>query len=293
MPPSAELLERFVDLHSHTNASDGTLTPAELIALAQSKNLAALSITDHDTFAGYEMALPIANAAGFDLVRGIELNSRLLVAGATQPRFVHVLVYFPEREPSADFHTWLAEQRAERRDRNQKLVQALQDRNVEITLAEVEARGRSIAGRPHFARILVDKGYVRNFEDAFKLYLGEEAPSYVERESKTTVEVITLAREAGGIPVVAHPIRIGLPRAVEFETLADFKKAGLVGLEVIHSDHPLALQTYYRTVADELELLPTGGSDFHGTVKPDVELGTGRANNVRAPYEFLEGLRRA
>lgn len=296
MPPSSESPERvpehYIDLHSHTNASDGTLTPAELIALAQRKELAALSITDHDTFAGYDTALPLAKAAGLDLVRGIELNSRLIVEGATQPRFVHILVYFPGRAPTTEFHNWLAEQRAERRERNQKLVQALQDRGVDITLAEVEARGRTLAGRPHFARILLDKGYVRNFEDAFKLYLGEEAPSYVERESKTTNEVITLALEGGGIPVVAHPIRIGLPRLAEFETLANFKKAGLVGLEVYHSDHPPALQTYYRTVADELGLLPTGGSDFHGAPKPDIELGTGRAHNVRVPVEFLEGLRR-
>jgi predicted metal-dependent phosphoesterase TrpH len=282
----------FIDLHSHTNASDGTLTPAELVAMATHIRLAALSITDHDTFAGYEVALPLAKAAGLDLMRGIELNSRLLVTGAAQPRFVHMLVYFPTHEPSAEFHNWLAEQRAERRERNEKLVQALRDRGVDITLAEVEARGRSLAGRPHFAKLLVEKGYVSNFEEAFRQYLGEEAPSYVERDSKTTEEVIELALKGGGMPVVAHPIRIGLARAVEHDVLARFKKAGLVGLEVCHSDHPPALQAYYRLLADELELLPTGGSDFHGTVKPDVELGSGRAGNVRAPMEFLEGLRR-
>jgi hypothetical protein len=201
-------------------------------------------------------------------------------------------VYFPNHEPSAAFQTWLAEQRAERRERNQKLVQALRDRGVEITLAEVEARGRSLAGRPHFARLLVEKGYVPNFEEAFRQYLGEEAPSYVERDSKTTEEVIQLALAGGGLPVVAHPIRIGLARAVEHTVLERLKKAGLVGLEVVHSDHPLALQAHYQTLADELGLLPTGGSDFHGTVKPDVDLATGRAGNVRAPLGFLQRLRR-
>ena len=163
---------------------------------------------------------------------------------------------------------------------------------MDITLQEVEARGRTLAGRPHFARLLVEKGYVANFEDAFEKYLGEEAPSYVERESKTTEEVINLARQGGGIPVVAHPIRIGLARAVEHDVLTDLKQAGLVGLEVYHSDHPPALQAYYRDLAAELDLLPTGGSDFHGTVKPDIELGSGRAHNVNVPLEFLEGLRR-
>ena len=203
----------FIDLHSHTNASDGTLSPAQLIALAQSKQLAALSITDHDTFDGYDAALPLAKAAGFDLVRGIELNSRLVLPGSSQPRFVHMLVYFPGPEPTPGFHTWLAEQRTERRERNTKLVHALQERGVQITLEEVEARGRSLTGRPHFAKLLVEKGYVPNFEEAFRQYLGEEAPSFVERDSKTTEEVIGLAREGGGIPVVAHPIRIGQVRS--------------------------------------------------------------------------------
>jgi predicted metal-dependent phosphoesterase TrpH len=292
VPPSSDSSAGFIDLHSHTNASDGTLTPAELIALALRIKLAALAITDHDTFAGYDLALPIAQAAGFDLVRGIELNSRLLIEGSSQPRFVHVLVYFPARDPSPEFQSWLAEQRADRRSRNAKLAKALQDRGVDITLQEVEARGRTLAGRPHFARLLVEKGYAANFEDAFHKYLGEDAPSFVERDSNTTEEVIALARQGGGIPVVAHPIRIGLARAPEHDALARLKQAGLVGLEVYHSDHPPAMQTYYRHLADELELLPTGGSDFHGDVKPDIELGSGRANNVRVPVEFLQGLRR-
>jgi hypothetical protein len=290
--PPVDVSGPVIDLHSHTNASDGTLTPAELVALAKTKNLSSLAITDHDTFEGYEIAVPLAQASGLDLVRGIELNSRLLIEGSAQPRFVHILVYFPSRHPSEGFQSWLAEQRTDRRSRNAKLAKALQDRGVNITLQEVEARGRTLAGRPHFARILVEKGYVTNFEDAFHKYLGEDAPSYVERESNTTEEVIDLALQGGGIPVVAHPIRIGLARAVEHDVLTRFKQAGLVGLEVYHSDHPPALQQYYRVLADELELLPTGGSDFHGAVKPDTELGTGRAHNLRVPAEFLEGLRR-
>lgn len=290
--PPVDVSGPIIDLHSHTNSSDGTLTPAELVALAKTQNISSLAITDHDTFEGYDIAVPLAEASGLDLVRGIELNSRLLLEGSAQPRFVHILVYFLSREPSRIFQNWLAEQQTDRRSRNAKLAKALQDRGVNITLQEVEARGRTLAGRPHFARILVEKGYVTNFEDAFHKYLGEDAPSYVERESNTTEEVIDLARQGGGIPVVAHPIRIGLARAVEHEVLTRFKQAGLVGLEVYHSDHPPALQQYYRVLADELELLPTGGSDFHGAVKPDIELGTGRAHNLRVPAEFLEGLRR-
>ena len=291
MLSSPDSLSAFIDLHSHTNASDGTLTPAELIALARRKDLGALAITDHDTFEGYDIAVSLARVSGVKLVRGIELNSRLVLSDSAHPRHVHVLVYFPEREPTQGFHDWLAEQRADRRARNAKLAQVLQKEGVNITLEEVEARGRTLAGRPHFARILVEKGYAANFEDAFHKYIGEDAPSYVERESDTTEDVIALARRGDGIPVVAHPIRIGLPRSQEVEIFSRFKQAGLAGLEVYHSDHPPGLQSYYRDLADDLGLLPTGGSDFHGAVKPDIELGTGRAGNVRVPLSFLESLR--
>jgi predicted metal-dependent phosphoesterase TrpH len=290
LPPASS--SGFIDLHAHTNASDGTLTPAQLVARAQQNGLSALAITDHDTFAGYDLALPIAREAGLDLVRGIEVNSRLLVDGSAQPRFAHVLIYFLANEPSRGFQNWLDEERAERRSRNEKLIEALQQRNVDITLREVEERGRTLAGRPHFARILVEKGYVANFDEAFRKYLGEDAPSYVERDSKPTEELLAFARASGGLPVLAHPVRLALPRPAERAIFERLRLAGLAGLEVYHSEHPPALQTYYRELAAELKLLPTGGSDFHGAAKPDIELGSGRGNNVRVPFEFLEGLRR-
>ncbi len=281
----------FVDLHSHTNESDGTATPAELVQLAMSANLAALAITDHDTFEGFEKALPFARAASFDLIRGIELNSRLYLPGTKQPRFAHVLAYFPSNEPTADFHGWLNQERADRRARNWKLVTALEQRSVAITLEEVEARGRSLTGRPHFARILVEKGYAKTIEDAFQKYLGEEAPSYVERQSHRLEEVIRVVRQGGGVPVIAHPIRLGLAGEQEREVLASAKEAGLLGLEVLHSEHSASAQAHYKKLAEDLDLAPTGGSDFHGDVKPTVRLGEGIAGNVRVPRAFLDGLR--
>lgn len=282
----------FIDLHSHTNESDGTLTPAELVQLAMRANLAALAITDHDTFAGFEKALPFAQAASFDLIRGIELNSRLYLRGAKQPRAAHVLAYFPSNEPAAGFHAWLKLQHEDRRARNRKLISALEERGVAITLEEVEARGRSLTGRPHFARILVEKGYVKNSEDAFQKYLGEEAPSYVERESHRLEEVIRVVRLGGGIPVIAHPIRLGLAGELEREVLASAKEAGLLGLEVYHSEHSASARAHYMKLAEDLDLAPTGGSDFHGDVKPTVRLGEGIAGNVRVPRAFLDGLRK-
>ncbi len=281
----------FIDLHSHTNESDGTLTPMELVQLAMRAKLAALAITDHDTFDGFEKALPFARTASFDLIRGIELNSRLYLRGTKQPRFAHVLAYFPSNEPAAGFHAWLNQQREDRRARNRKLIGALEQRGVAITLEEVEARGRSLTGRPHFARILIEKGYAKDSEDAFQKYLGEEAPSYVQRESHRLEEVIRVVRLGGGIPVIAHPIRLGLAGEQEREVLTSAKEAGLLGLEVYHSEHSTSAQAHYKKLAEDLDLAPTGGSDFHGDLKPTVRLGEGIAGNVRVPRAYLDRLR--
>ncbi|HEX4808980.1 MAG TPA: PHP domain-containing protein [Bryobacteraceae bacterium] len=283
-------LSGFIDLHSHTNESDGTLTPLELITLARTIGLDALAITDHDTFAGYDLARPIADRHGFDLIRGIELNTRFVLENG-ETRSPHLLAYFPGRDPSPGFMAWLKKAQTDRRTRNNRLADALAARGIEIGVSEVEALGRSLAGRPHFARLLVEKGYASDFGDAFRRYLGESAPTYVERESHSTVEAIQTVRAAGGVPVIAHPIRLSLDIADERKALADFTDAGLLGLEVFHSEHSPELQVHYRRIADELGLIPTGGSDFHGAVKPKVALGTGINDNIRVPREFLDHMR--
>jgi predicted metal-dependent phosphoesterase TrpH len=285
-------LSGFIDLHSHTNESDGTLTPLELVSLARTIGLDALAITDHDTFAGYEAALPIAEMYKFDLVRGIELNTKLVLENG-QTRTPHLLAYFPSRDPSADFLVWLKKAQNDRRTRNHKLAEALAARGIQIDVGEVESMGRSLAGRPHFARLLVEKGYAHDFGDAFRKYLGEDAPTFVERESQPTVEAIRTVRAGGGIPVIAHPIRLSLEPAIERKVLAEFADAGLLGLEVFHSEHSPDLQVHYRRIADELGLMPTGGSDFHGAVKPTVALGRGIADNIRVPREFLVRMRKS
>lgn len=281
----------FVDLHTHTNESDGSVAPADLVTLAKNADLAALAITDHDTLAGYEKAVPFARQVKLDLLCGIELNTKIDANATSEGHTAHLLAYFLDGPPSGEFREWLTDQQHARRTRNRKLVESLQNRGVEITLAEVEARGRSLAGRPHFARILVDKGYARNSQDAFDRFIGEQAPCFVERQSISTEKAIQIVRHSQGIPVLAHPVRLGLPREIEKEMLARFKSAGLTGLEIYHSEHPPELQAHYRQLAAELGLLPTGGSDFHGDPKPDIHIGTGLNGNVRVPYEFVDHLR--
>lgn len=281
----------FIDLHSHTDASDGSLTPPQLIELAQRSDLDALAITDHDTFAGYEAALPVARAAGLDLVRGIELNATVQFGDAVPRRSVHVLAYFPVSDPAAQLIEWLGTQLEDRRNRNRRLAAKLQEQGIDITAEEVEARGKTLAGRVHFARILMEKGYVDSSEHAFRRYLGETAPTYVHRRSQTIEELLTTIRDSGGIPVIAHPVRLALARQQERELFAQWKRAGLLGLEVYHSEHPPVLQAHYRQLAHDLGLFPTGGSDFHGLPKPDIALGTGLNGNLRVPREFLDRMR--
>jgi 3',5'-nucleoside bisphosphate phosphatase len=280
-----------IDLHTHTNESDGSLNPEELVQAATQAGLAALAITDHDTFAGYEKALHFARRINFDLVRGIELSSRLDLNG-NPTRWAHILAFFPFGEPSKDFEAWLETQREDRRDRNKRLIASLARQGVDITLEEVEAAGRSLTSRPHFAKVLVEKGYASSHDDAFERYIGEDAPAFVERQNPATETVIQLIRSGGGIPVVAHPVRLMLPHdAVERDVLLRLKQAGLLGLEVYHSEHSPELQRYYVDLAAELGLLPSGGSDFHGAAKPDTKLGSGRNGNIRVPFEFLENMR--
>ncbi|MGH9583593.1 MAG: PHP domain-containing protein [Bryobacteraceae bacterium] len=283
-------LRGFVDLHTHTTESDGTLTPEELARLASEIGLDALAVTDHDTVAGFEKAAAAAQGTGLQVVRGIELNSRLNLAEGGH-RAAHLLGYFPCGEPLGGFVQWLEEQCRERSRRNEKLVESLRDRGVEITLEEVETRGKALAGRVHFARVLVDKGYAADIENAFRKLLGEDAPSFVDRQSYTAEETVRMIRSGGGIPVVAHPIRLSLDQATERRVFERLRKAGLAGLEVYHSEHSPRAQTHYRRLAEELELIPTGGSDFHGRVKPGTELGRGVKDNIRVPREFLERLR--
>jgi predicted metal-dependent phosphoesterase TrpH len=280
----------LIDLHTHTDESDGTFTPAELVDAALAKGLEALGITDHDTFAGYDQAVPLAQSAGLDLVCGIELSTRM---DGYDEFSVHLLGYFLHQPPSRAFRTWLCELLAGRRDRNVRLIEKLRSMGLDIELSEVESVGRSLTGRPHFARILVQKGYARNTDDAFRKYLGENAPGYVERHGPSTVNGIQRIVAGGGLAVVAHPIRLGIRDAkAEEAMILELCEAGLGGIEVYHSDHRPKDAERYECLAKKLDLAVTGGSDFHGAVKPRHALGTGIKHNLNIPRELLDRLRK-
>jgi hypothetical protein len=248
----------------------------------------ALAISDHDTFAGYDQALHEAQARGLDLICGIELSTR----DPGKARAVHLLAYFLRQPPPAEFRAWLGELIEGRRDRNRRLIASLREQGVEIELAEVERLGRTLTGRPHFARILMDKGYAANYEDAFRRYLGETAPTFVERYAPDVPVAIGRVLEAGGLPVLAHPIRLGLRDLdTEAKFIGELKDAGLRGIEVFHSDHRPTDMLRYAGIARKYKLLVTGGSDFHGDIKPQISLGTGYHGNLNIPMTVLNDLR--
>ena len=251
----------MIDLHSHTNESDGTCSPAQLIGEAAAAGVKVLGITDHDTFAGYDDATPVAREAAVELVCGIELSTKL------HGHSVHLLGYFLSDGGLGDFREWVLEMQASRRERNVRLAARLRELGFDITLEEAEARGRGMTGRPHFAQIMVEKGYVADYRQAFDEYLDESAKGYVYRFEPRFEEGVARIRRAGGIASLAHPTRVKGDVPALMPALCD---AGLNAIEAYHSDHTPRETELFLRLAARHGLLVTGGSDFHGAVKPGV-----------------------
>jgi 3',5'-nucleoside bisphosphate phosphatase len=280
----------MIDLHTHTTASDGTDSPGELVEAACRAGLEALAITDHDTFAGTDEAAPLAAAAGLRLVCGLELSTRILEETEPAARNAHMLAYFPNGAADG-FREWLGTLRAARRARNERLSAKLQALGMDVTVEEAEAYGRNITGRPHFARVMREKGYVSNWEEAFRRYLGESGAAYVEREDPGAAEGIRRIHEAGGIASLAHIYRSDKRNAEEEEALLRrLLDAGLRALEVWHSDHDAAHTRRYLEYTRRYGLLPTGGSDYHGANKREIRLGCGRSGPLEVPLSALDDL---
>lgn len=267
------------DLHTHTTASDGMLSPAENVRLARQKGLAAVAITDHDTVAGIPEALEAARQYGITVIPGIEISTRM------KGKDIHVLGYYMDYRESV-FLERLEGLRRTRDERNGLIIARLNELGIPITIEEVENRlGRPLEpdetlGRPHIAEVLVAKGFAADFRDAFDKYLAEGAAAYVSVPRLSPGEACQWIREAGGVPVLAHPGLYGDDELV-CSIIEQDKPAGL---EVSHSDHNAAAEAKYRSMAESYGLIPTGGSDFHGVRQGVVfhgELG-GRTVNIRA-----------
>lgn len=283
----------MIDLHTHTDQSDGTASPAQLVYQAAAIGLEALGITDHDILTGYDLAQPFAAEAGLELICGVELSTRpQQQPGEKRPPSVHLLAYFLNAPPPATFRDWLLQQQASRRRRNLDLVAKLNSLGVEITLEEVQALGRNLTGRPHFAQILLKKSYVQTAQEAFDVYLADDAKASVEREEPALIEAVERVYAAGGLASLAHPVRLPRPDRASLEVLlASLCAVGLEGLEVYHSEHSPQETALYLSLTRQFDLIVTGGSDYHGENKPSIALGTGQNNNLQLPYSLLEQMR--
>jgi predicted metal-dependent phosphoesterase TrpH len=274
----------FVDLHCHSTASDGTYAPADVVDLAIRSGLTALALTDHDTIGGITEAADAARRVGLDFLAGIEIS-----CDVPKPATMHLLGYGVDPESSIlrDLTKRLIDAR---NDRNPRIIRRLNELGVTITMKEIEDEaGGEVVGRPHIAAVLMRKGYVSSIKQAFDKYLGQGGAAYFDKERLTARQAIEMVLQSGGLPVLAHPIQLRTENDAQLErTVKDLKDLGLVGLEVIHSDHDATLVEKYTKLADRYDLLKTGGSDFHGTNKKDIALGT--ANGRRIPREFFDAL---
>jgi predicted metal-dependent phosphoesterase TrpH len=275
----------WVDLHCHSTASDGTLSPEQVVLLARESNLSGLALTDHDTIGGVAAAAAEAAKLGIDFIPGIEISATPPTPGGT----LHILGYGVD--PQSPVLHELTRQLLEGRDtRNPRIVARLQELGVAITMEEVEAEaGGNVVGRPHIAAILMRKGYVSSIKEAFNKYLAEGGLAYFDKERLSPPRALELIRKSGGLAVLAHPIQLRCENDAQLDRqVKDLVDLGLAGIEVYHSDHDAGWVEKCTRLAERYGLLRTGGSDFHGRNKAKIELGL--ANGRRVPRELFDEL---
>lgn len=279
----------MIDLHIHTTASDGTSTPSEILTRARELKLGAIAITDHDTLDGVREALALGIPAPIQFLTGVEISATPPPPFRCPGSF-HILGYGFRPEDPVLNHTLFQLQDA-RKNRNPRIIERLNHLGLDLTLEEVnQIAGDGLLGRPHIARLMVKKGYARSINDAFDNYLGKGKPAYVDKFRVDTQQAITLISAAGGCPVLAHPYLLEAQNDKELEDLIIMMKAmGLKGLEVYYPDHSPEHTTLYIELARKHGLLMTGGTDFHGSLKPQIQMGVGKGNFC-VPYEIYEKL---
>lgn len=282
---------RYIDLHVHSNCSDGTFSPEELVVLGIKQELVAFSLTDHDTICGVEPAM--RKAEEFDhkiqVIPGVELSCKYMVT-PSQSVEIHMLGYQYDIHNKKLIDT-LENISKERDARNQKMCKNLQDAGYPISYeALCERFGDTILTRAHFARLLLENGGVPSMDYAFHTCLSSDSPYFVNREYLTPKSAIELIQESGGIPVLAHPLLYKLSVSQIRHMLDQLTSYGLCGIEALYSRNRGTDEAFVRKLADEYNLFITGGSDFHGSNKPDIELGRG-TGDLRVPVMLLENLR--
>ncbi len=266
--------KKHVDLHMHTNCSDGAKTPSELLAIVRSKKLSAFAVTDHDTIEGYLAIKEMLTDDDPILISGVELSVSL------EDGDMHLLAYLFDHE-NEEFINALKDFQVTREKRGMKMVEKLNELGLDISYEDVvkESNG-SVVGRPHIARALFNKKMTSYYEEAFHKYISDAGPAFVAKENFTSQDAIDLVHNAGGLVVLAHP---GINNKEKY--LQELVGLGLDGIEAYHSSHKVADSDRYKHLADRHHLLITGGSDYHG-----ISDRHGSVGSQRVPYECFEKL---
>ncbi len=265
----------LLDLHTHSTASDGTLSPEELILEAAHKNLKYLALTDHDTIDGLSQISTVPD--GLIFINGVEISAEF-------PKTLHILGYGFDPKHTELNHT-LKELQDFRLNRNKKMIENIKKLGFDITFEELEKEaGGELIGRPHFASLFARKGYVGSYQEAFDKYLDKGKPLYLNKKRLQPDKAIKLLLDAGGIPVIAHPYQTKLNDEKLEELVADLANCGLMGIEVFYSKHTHDQIRFYKYLADKYGLLITTGSDFHGKTKPDIHLGMNVERDLLLPF---------
>ena len=278
----------MIDLHTHSDRSDGSEPPGRIVELAHDVGCSAVALTDHDTLDGLPAARARADQLGIRLIPGCELSCIPIAGGG-----VHVLVYFVD-DPASPLGVELTRLRADRRVRNAALAERLQQLGIPVTLDMAAAHAGTVegVGRPHFARAMVDIGAVTTLDEAFGRYLGNGGEAYIPKGRLTVSDVCRLARDSGGVAVLAHPHTVGLEGDALAAAVRDMAESGLVGLEAVYGRYAPRQRTDLANLARRFGLVPTGGSDYHGSAKPDLHVGTG-TGDLKVADRILDQLEAA
>ncbi len=276
-----------IDLHIHSTASDGSLSPLEILKQAQELDLGAIAIVDHDTVEGSKEAIQTGVPASLKFLTGVEISANPPPEIPCSGSF-HILGYRIKLDDAVLNRNLEMLQRA-RKNRNPLIIQRLNNLGMDIAIEDVMGEVESgLLGRPHIARCMVKKGIVRSINEAFDKYLGKGMPAYVNKQRLDCRNAMEIISNAGGIPVLAHPFLIKMKNGHSLEELIIILKSmGLKGIEVYYPEHPCDHTMHYAELAERYGLLMTGGTDFHGTLKPSIKMGSG-TGNLFVPYELYE-----
>jgi predicted metal-dependent phosphoesterase TrpH len=273
----------MIDLHCHSTCSDGSESPQRVVELAVAAGLSAVALTDHDGLSGLAEAAKAAEKEDITLLPGCEVSCRF------SPGTMHVLCYYVQ-EGDGPLQSQLERLRRDRVTRNERLITRLNELGIELSLEDVEREaGGGTLGRPHFAAALVEKGAAETYQGAFDELLGKGGPAYIPKAFISAEDTIAAAKGSHALPVLAHPLSLGLG-PVELESLlASLTEAGLVGIECFYGRYSPEEREGLFQMARRHGLVATGGSDFHGTFKPDLQVGTGRGD-LEVPDDVLDQL---